>query len=523
MSREDVDLESVNREQVLIESLSQGHAFDHPVRDVRVLDTHISWVVLTGDYAYKIKKPIKLAFLDYSTLAKRKHFCELELELNRRWASGLYVAVVPICGSFQKPVVNGSGTPIEYALKMKQFPQSAQLDELLAARQLAGHDLVQLAETIAKTHASIPVCNASSAEAFFTAIRQTMLDNFDYLRENGDADTVARLESWTHQSLDECRDTMMRRYEAGFVRECHGDLHLRNLVRLPAGVFPYDCVEFSVELRTIDVISDVSFLFMDLLSRDEQQLAWCFINRYLECTGDYAGVSVLRLYTVYHALIRAKIAAIRALERDTDPERQQDQQKMAHYCDVALRLVEPVASKLVIMHGFSGSGKTWLSRRLMLQLPAIRVRSDIERKRMHGMSETEHSGSAVAGGLYTATERAGVYERLATLAEGVLAAGHHVIVDASFLERDERDRFHELATHADVGFVIVSATASHEELQRRLERRQREQGDASEAGIAVLRYQLQHADAFGDDERERIVEVTTEQEVDIDALAGRCL
>lgn len=523
MSGKDVDLEPVNREQVLIDSLSEGRAFDHPVRDVRVLDTHISWVVLTGDYAYKIKKPIKLAFLDYSTLAKRKHFCELELELNRRWDSGLYVAVVPICGSFRAPLVNGSGTPIEYALKMKQFPQEAQLDELLAAGRLTGSDMVQLAETIANTHAALPVCAASSGEAFFAGIRQAMLDNFDYLRDNGAPDIVAKLESWTRDSLDACRDALIDRYASGCVRECHGDLHLRNLVRLSQGIFPYDCVEFSAELRTIDVISDVSFLFMDLLSRDEPQLAWRFINRYLECTGDYAGVSVLTPYTVYHALIRAKIAAIRAIEREGEAGRAQDRQETAHYCAVALRLVETGAPRLLAMHGFSASGKTWLSERLLQQLPAIRLRSDIERKRMHGMRETQASGSAVAGGLYTAEERTAVYERLATLAESVLAAGHHVIVDASFLERDRRDRFRALARQAGAGFVIVSATAPEDELQRRIDKRQRAQDDASEAGSAVLRYQLEHADALADDERDRVVEVPTGQQVDIGSLARRCL
>jgi len=523
MSREDVDLESVNREQVLIDALSLGRAFDHPVRDVRVLDTHISWVVLTGDYAYKIKKPIRLAFLDYSTLAKRKHFCELELELNRRWAPELYVDVVPISGSFEEPIVDGSGTPIEYALKMNQFPQSAQLDALLAAGQLADTDMVRLAETIATTHASIPVCNTSNGETFFATIHQAMLDNFDYLRESGDAATVGRLETWTRRSLDECRDAMIRRYESGFVRECHGDLHLKNLVRLSSGIFPYDCVEFSVELRSIDVISDISFLFMDLLSRNELRLAWSFMNRYLECTGDYAGVQVLRLYTVYHALIRAKIAAIRALESKRDLERQKNEQEMAHYCAVALRLIESAAPRLVIMHGYSGSGKTWLSGRLMLHLPAIRLRSDIERKRMHGMSETEESGSGVARGLYAAAERAAVYERLATLGEGVLEAGHHVIVDASFLERDTRTRFYELAGRAGASLVIVSASASRDELQRRLESRQCARGDASEADLDVLRYQLDHADVLDGNERDRAVEVATDQCVDIDSLVDQCL
>ena len=518
MDHEDVDLESVEREKVLIQSLLHGGSFGHPIEDVRVVDTHISWVLLTGDFAYKIKKPIKLAFLDYSTLEKRKHYCELELELNRRWAPDIYLEVVPVCGNFHAPVVGGPGTPIEYAVKMKQFPQSAQLDAQLAAGLLSDADMIDLAGTVAKTHAGIPVYNALSADDFFAAIRQQMLDNFDALQDGTEADDIRSLESWTRHSLDDSRNLMLARYESGFVRECHGDLHLKNLIRLPSGIVPYDCIEFSVELRNIDVISDISFLVMDLMARDEKQLAYAFFNRYLECTGDYAGVSLLGLYVVYHALIRAKIAAIRAVERAHDNERQQDREETAHYCTVARRWTDVGTPRLIIMHGFSGSGKTWMSQQLMLQLPAIRMRSDVERKRMQGLLETERSGSAVAQGLYAPSARAGVYERLALLAEGILRAGHNVIVDASFLYRAERDRFSALARHTGSEFAIVSTSAERAELHRRIERRQHVGGDPSEADIAVLGYQFDHADALQNDERQYVIEVATDRPVDIDKL-----
>ncbi len=518
MHHEDVDLEAIEREKTLIRSLSHGHAYDHPTDNIRVLDTHISWVVLTGDFAYKIKKPIKLAFLDYSTLQQRKHYCELELELNRRWAPELYLDVVPICGSFDAPVVGGDGAPIEYAVKMKQFPQSAQLDAQLAAGLLVNKDMVDLAETVAGIHTAIPVYEALSGDAFLAAIREAMLDNFDYLQDSNSGDDVRRLESWTRDKLDDHGALMISRYESGFVRECHGDLHLRNLVRLPSGVTPYDCVEFSVELRNIDVISDVSFLVMDLVARGEQRLAYAFINRYLECSGDYAGVTVLGLYFVYHALIRAKIAVIRALERSHETARRHDLREAAHYCAVARRWIDPGVPRLIIMHGFSGSGKTWLSRQLMLRLPAIRVRSDIERKRMHGLQEAERTGAAPGEGLYGADVSAGVYERLAGLAETILSARHNAIVDASFLNRAERDRFRNLARQTGSEFTIVSARAAHDELQRRIEDRQRSGADPSDADVAVLRYEFDHADALGDDERERVVEVATDRPVDIDRL-----
>jgi aminoglycoside phosphotransferase family enzyme/predicted kinase len=518
MDREEVNLEPIEREKALIRSLGRGRGFDHPVDDIRVLDTHISWVVLTGDYAYKIKKPLKLAFLDYSTLEKRKHYCQLELELNRRWAPDLYLDIVPICGSFRAPVVGGEGKPIEYAVKMKQFPQSAQLDEQLSAGCLVDADMIGLAETVAKTHAAVPVYEASSADDWVAGVRDAMFENFEYLEQSADPEAVRRLLSWTRQELDDREEMLIARYTSGFVRECHGDLHLKNVVRLPSGIVPYDCVEFSVELRNIDVISDISFLVMDLVARDEKALAYAFVNRYLECSGDYAGVSLLGLYVVYHALIRAKIAAIRAVERVHDTKRQQDREESAHYCAVAERWVEAGAPRLVIMHGFSGSGKTWLSQQLMLRLPAIRVRSDIERKRVHGLRETERSDSEVGQGAYAQDARTGIYERLAGLAEPILRAGHSVIVDASFLDRAERDRFRDLAGRVDSKFVILSASAAPDELRRRIERREHAGRDPSEADAAVLRYQLEHADALDADERNCVIEVQTDRLVDIDRL-----
>ncbi len=518
MDHDDIDLDRVEREKALIESLSDARAFDHAVDEIRVLDTHISWVVLTGPYAYKIKKPIRLDFLDYSTLDKRKYYCELELELNRRWAPDLYLDVVPITGSFEAPKVGGAGTPIEYALKMNEFPQDAQLDEQLAAGRLDEADMTDLAETVARIHAEIPVYEAVTAEAFYAAIREAMLDNFAYLDEGTDADEIQRLLSWTRQGLEDYRELVTARYESGFVRDCHGDLYLKNLVRLPSGIVPYDGVEFSVELRSIDVISDVSFLVMDLVARDETRLAYAFINRYLECSGDYEGVTLLGLYVVYHALIRAKIAAIRALEREHEENRQQDHEEMNHYCAVARQWIDASAPRLVIMHGYSGSGKTWLSRQLMLRLPAIRLRSDIERKRLHGMGEGEGSGSAVGQGLYAAGERAGVYERLADLALGMLGAGHTVIADASFLDRAERDRFRGVAERAGAAFTIVSTRAARAELQRRLEQRKGDADEPSEADADVLRYQLEQADALDEEERACVVEVATDEPVDVDRL-----
>ncbi len=364
MTSEPVDLAAVGREEELIRSLLYERAYAHPVENIRLLDTHISWVILTGNFAYKIKKPIKLEFLDFSSLEQRRHFCEEELRLNRRWARDLYVEVVPISGSFEDPKVGGGGEPIEYAVKMVQFPQSAQLDAQLDAGLLTEADMIALAERIAAQHGTIPACTQLSEKDTVRLVRHPMLENIEHLKQHVSWDELQGLSAWTGNNLQELWSTLIQRQEEGFVRECHGDLHLANLVRLPSGISAFDCLEFNAELRNIDVISDVSFLVMDLISRGRQDLAYSFINRYLECTGDYAGMSVFGLYFVYHALIRAKIAAIHSLERSEESDRQRDLDEMSHYCSVARRFTETSRPCLILMHGFSGSGKTWLSQQL---------------------------------------------------------------------------------------------------------------------------------------------------------------
>jgi len=385
-------------------------------------------LILTGRFAYKIKKPIKLEFLDFSTLERRKFFCNEELRLNRRWAPELYLDVVPICGDFEKPVVGGDGTPIEYAVRMLQFPQAAQLDEQLHAGLLLDADMIELAEMIAAQH--------------------------------GTAAVVEQLDS---------KDAIESIRKDGFIRECHGDLHLRNLVRLPSGIVAFDCVEFSAELRNVDVISDVSFLVMDLISRDRQDLAYVFINRYLECTGDYAGMAVFGLYYVYHALIRAKVAAIRSVERSGEVGGQHSSEEIAHCCSVARRWIVSRRPLLIVMHGFSGSGKTSLSQELISRLPAIRVRSDIERKREYGLEETERSGARVGKGIYDPQARTNIYETLANAAEVSLRLGQNVIVDAAFLSLADRQHFHALAKRLNADFLIVDTCAEPDELRRRVQ------------------------------------------------------
>lgn len=513
-----IDLTSVGREEKLINSLLHETAYPHAVDNIRLLETHISWVILTGSFAYKIKKPIKLEFLDFSSLKQRKFFCDDELRLNRRWAPELYLDVVAICGSFEEPVVGGDGSPIEYAVKMLQFPQIAQLDAQLDAGLLVDADMIELAEMIAAQHGTAAVVDQPDARDAIESIRHPMLENIEHLKSHVSRDQLQGLSSWTRNNLQVLQTTLMQRQKDGFIRECHGDLHLRNLVRLPSGIVAFDCVEFSAELRNVDVISDVSFLVMDLIARKRQDLAYVFINRYLECTGDYAGMSVFGLYYVYHALIRAKVAAIRSVERIDETDRQRDLKEVAHCCSVARCWIESGRPFLIAMHGFSGSGKTTLSQTLISRLPAIRVRSDIERKREYGLEETEGSGARVGEGIYDPRARTSIYATLGAAAEISLRLGQHVIVDASFLDREDRQHFHALAQRLNADFLIVDTCAEPDELLRRVRLRQRDASGASEADANVLQYQFENAEPLSSEELEFTITVATDTGIDADSV-----
>ena len=506
---------TVEDQSGLIRALLTPECFPHPVSSIEVFETHISWVITTGPFAYKIKKSINLGFLDFSSLQRRKHFCDEEVRLNQQWAPELYLEVVAICGSLDRPSLAGDGVAIEYAVKMVQFPQSAQLDNQLKAGLLHEKDLYELAETVAGYHRKARVIEYAGERESVKKVKVPMLDNFAPVEQAIDMDLLTRVQQWTSTSLHELKPSLVERRNHGFVRECHGDLHLANLVRLSRGIVAFDCVEFSADLRNIDVLSDIAFLVMDLVAGARQDLAYAFLNRYLECTGDYDGMRVFGLYFVYHCMIRAKVAAIRSTERVNSESRRHDLEGLKHNLAVAIRWIEAPAPRLLAMHGYSGSGKTWLSSQLMTQFPAIRLRSDVERKRLFGLDETASSDSKPGKGIYTGASSKRVYEVLIEKAGRLLSAGLSVIIDASFLRRADRQLLAALAEAEGLDYAILDTSASRGALEERLQNRRSDDTEASEATVEILERQLDTADPLTAAEVERTVRVATDRDVDI--------
>ena len=504
----------------LVESLMTPAAFDHPVDGVELIETHISWVILAGNYVYKIKKPIKLDFLDFHDLERRKFFCDEEIRLNQSWAPDVYLDVVPITMENGQPAFGGKGEAIEYAVRMRRFDQQGLLDRQLERGTLSEADMKDLAAHIAERHLHAPVIESSQRDRLIGLTKQFMRDNFTALEGVVDDAELKHLRDWTEQELQNLETQLAQRFDDGFVRDCHGDLHLANLVRLPGGITAFDCIEFNADLRHTDVFGDIGLLVMDLVAHRRHDLAAQFLNRYLERTGDYDGMSVFSLYFVYRCLVRAKVAAIRCQERVDANEMAADRDEVFFYCDMARRQTAPRVPILIVMSGFSGSGKTWVSTKLLAAMPAIRVRSDIERKRIFGLHETADSGSGVGAGIYTAEAGGKVYERLFSVARTALAAGHNVILDAAFLGRAEREAAIDIARQCGGVPVIMPVSAPVELMRQRILARTDRADDASEAGLAVLEHQFANAEPVADQEQALVIPVDNSANVDVAAIAA---
>lgn len=494
-----------------IRELMRPEAFTHPVGTIDMRETHISWVVRTGSFAYKIKKPVKLDFIDASTLQRRRFLCEEELRLNQRLAPQLYVDVVPIARTSAGSVVGGNGPVIDYAVRMQQFAASEELAALLESGSVDGTQLAALGETLAKFHMTTPVAPPKRAPERTQQMYDLVLGNLAQLLAHLDSPQpsaqLGRLVDWTHDRADVLEPIFQMREQSGFVRECHGDLHVANIVRVCGRLVPFDCIEFDPRLRWIDVMSDIAFLVMDLSSHGRADLAFALLSRYLEVTGDYDGLRVLPFYAVYRALVRAKVDAL--MVENVPARAAEFHDRLWKRLTAAQAWIAPEQPRLILMHGASGSGKSWLSGHLVPALHAVRVRSDLERKRIAGIEATEQAAAHVREGIYTPAFNHRTYARLADCAESCLRAGLSVIVDAAFLETTDRRLLRTLAERLKVPCVIVSCEADPITLAQRVDRRLAEHHDPSDATLSVLDAQLREFQPFEPVEELCVIHVET--------------
>ncbi len=473
----------------LVNSLPQQ--VPYPLGLVRVIETHISWVILAGRHALKIKKPVNFGFLDFSTLSRRKEACEKELRINRRYSPDIYIEVITITGSAGNPTLDGDGAVMEYAVKMRRFPSNQLFSQLATTGHLLPKHIIDLALQVARFHNSLIPEPAPCAqprleraqdfiEANFTSISTLISNDSDRL-------PLATLHAWTRHQRQALREPLLSRSSLGFIRECHGDLHLGNIVLLNGRPRLFDGIEFNDDLRWIDTMSEIAFTVMDLEEHGLPPLAYLFLNRYLELTGDFLGVVLLDYYRLYRAMVRAKVATLQLKQTTCATRRAQLAAGYHRYIGYGLRLIEKKTPHLVIMHGLSGSGKSYLASQLATEMPAVRIRSDAERKRLFG----ENGNSAgIATGLYSRECTDLTYQKILDFAHRILSSGHSVILDATFLKHVHRRDAQQIAKVSGSEFFILNCEAPIDLLSRRIRSRQQEDADLSDANESVLRLQL---------------------------------
>ena len=511
-------LRMIDTESIVAKLVEHGR-FPHPVEKIECIETHASWVILAGDFAYKIKKPLDLGFLDYSTPQRRREMCEAEVRLNRRTAPEIYVAVVGVYGGAEPRIGPLDGAE-EFAVRMRRFDQADVFANRLASGQLDAAHVDALAVHVATFHAVAAV--AQPHEGFGTAdkVVAPARQNFEQLRERvTDAallECIGRLEAWSDAQAKRLTPRFEARLAEGRVRECHGDLHLSNVVLLDGAPRLFDGIEFNPQFRWADVMADVAFLVMDCEARGREDLASRFLDAWLEASGDYAGLELLLWYVVYRAMVRAKVAASRMDQGD-----EASRAELARYLEYALARIEPRTGCVWIASGPSGSGKSYNGRKLVALRGAVRIRSDVERKRLAGLKATERATAAVGEGLYGAEMTRRTYARLIEVARKVVAAGRPALVDATFLKRAQRDRFRALARELNVPFAILAFDAPVAVLRERVARRAAEGTDAADADVAVLEHQLAAREPLEENERGETVGVDTSEELDWEVVLAR--
>ncbi|MFN8614192.1 MAG: AAA family ATPase [Vulcanimicrobiota bacterium] len=471
--------------------------YPHPVGPINLLETHISWVALTGDWAYKLKKPVNFGFLDYSSLERRRNFCHEEIRLNARLAPQIYLEVVPLNLSETGLRLQGAGQTVEYAVKMRQFPQAGLYDRQLAAGRLGPRQMDQLGRLVGRFHAQAARATPESEFGLPQQVQAPCLDNFATLLklEPSHRPALEALQRWTERQFDRLSPIFSERKKAGFIRELHGDLHLGNITEIDGQPVPFDGIEFDPELRWVDAMNDLAFLISDLEHRGRADLGRVVLDAYLEETGDYAGLVLWDYYVIYRWMVRAKVVALRKAQGHPEVA-----EEIACYLSQALGRIRPRPVRLLVTHGLSGSGKSHNSRALLQQEDIIRLRSDVVRKSLAGLTPLGRSSSGPGSGLYGPGQGQRTYQRLSAMAADLLRSGHSVLIDAACLKREQRDLFRALANELNVSLQFMSYEAPESVLRERIRERQARGEDPSEANLEVLEYQLKNQELISSDE-----------------------
>lgn len=498
----------------LIQQMLEPDFYPHPVQEpIELLQTHISFILLTGDYAYKIKKIVDFGFLDYSTLEKRRYFCEQELRMNQQQAPDLYLEVLPIIeigDRFQFGEQEDSG--IEYALKMRQFPEENLFINLFTQDQLTTKEMEELGKVVAQFHQNCPTNHDILKWGEIAQIRHSIDGNYQKTQKYiGCCQTQEQYEQ-TKQYTDSFFETyeavFQSRIDHHWIRECHGDLHLKNICLYQNQILLFDRIEFNEEFRFVDVMYDVAFVVMDLEGRGRADLGNRFLNTYIEQMGDWAGLQLLPFYLTRQAYVRAKVNSL-ILDDPAVSEEQKEiaKQEAIQYYKLAWQYTRRSSGGIVMMSGLSGSGKSTTARKLSKRLNAIHIRSDAVRKHLAHVPLYEPGGEEI----YTLEMTEKTYQRLLELGLLLAKQGFWVILDAKYDQQERRGEVIETCNSYQLPLQIIECTAPMDILQERLQHRQ---GDIADATADLLTSQRAKAQPFTDDEKNYLTTIDTTQNID---------
>jgi len=472
----------------LIEQMLQPEFYPHDVQPpIRLMQTHVSYVLLTGDFAYKVKKSVDFGFLNYSTLEKRQHFCEEELRLNQRAAAALYLEVLPIAQQGDRFVLGADDSVVEYVVKMRQFPQSALLSHQFEQGELTEALLRQLAAAIAEFHLKAKTNDYIRAFGTVENVRQSIDENYEqtvgFIGGPQTQQQFDETKAFTDEFFATRQDLLQQRMAQDKIRACHGDLHLNNICYWQDELLLFDCIEFNEPFRFVDVMFDIAYIIMDLTVQGRRDLAAIFLSHYVECTGDWEGLQVLPLYVSRQSYVRAKVTSFLLGDPSIDEGTKQDAAaKAAKYYTLAWEAMQPQPGRLLVMSGLSGSGKSTVARELSRQLGAIYLRSDAVRKHLAEVPLPQRGDDS----LYTPEMSQKTYERLAELGGLLASQGYTAILDAKFDRVATRQLAIAQAQTHDLPLTLVHCQAPSEVLEQRVRERQ---GDIADATVAVLAQQ----------------------------------
>ncbi|MGK7892910.1 MAG: AAA family ATPase [Xenococcus sp. (in: cyanobacteria)] len=483
----------------LIKLMMQPEFYPHAVTEpIQLIQTHISYVLLTGDYVYKVKKPVNLGFLNFSTLIARHHFCQEELRLNRLLAPEIYLEVLPITQQKQNFILGGDGEPQEYTLKMRQFSQDALLSKMLKQGKLNPELMEQLGRIVAKVHLQAATNDYIRSFGDVSQIKYYFAENYQQSQKYiGSLQTQLQYEEtkqFSDRFLSLQTPLLKQRQENNWIRECHGDLHLDNICLWHNKIQLFDRIEFNEPFRFVDVMYDVAFLVMDLEAAAEPELANVFLNTYIERTGDWSGLALLPLYLSRQAYVRAKVNSwLWDNPTLTEENKRRAGEKASNYYHLAWEYSRSRQGKLIMMSGLSGSGKTTVARRLARSLRAIHLRSDAVRKHLSG-TPLDESGTP---NIYTTEMTQKTYDRLLELGINLASRGFTVILDAKYDRRSFRNLVITQAQNNQIPLEIFFCTAPDQVLRDRILART---GDISDATVDLLESQKKAFEAFTEEE-----------------------